>query len=77
MEQEIDLDEFIKLPCINKHVAKTTGASTIEALIGAVWLDSGRDFAEVHRVVHNLRIGAVQQCGDSVVNLSLQSLTIS
>lgn len=37
---------------------KTIGASTIEALVGAVWLDSGRDFVTVHHVIHNLHIGS-------------------
>ena len=35
-----------------------TGASTVEALVGAVWLDSDRNIVKVHHVVHNMKIGS-------------------
>jgi ribonuclease III len=76
VERKIGLDPFIQLPHSLKSVTKTTGASTLEALVGAVWLDSGRDFGQVHRVVHDLHIGAKQACSDSITDLSLESLTI-
>jgi ribonuclease-3 len=76
VERKIGLDPFIQLPHPLKSVSKTTGASTLEALVGAVWLDSGRDFAQIHRVVHDLHIGAKQACSDSVTHLSLETLTI-
>lgn len=44
-------------PCQKGRVSRVTGASTVEALVGAVWVDSQRDLAQVHRVIHNLNIG--------------------
>ncbi|KJK75830.1 hypothetical protein H634G_09194 [Metarhizium anisopliae BRIP 53293] len=58
LQQEWKLARFIKTPFKNKgNVPRTTGASTMEALVGAVWLDSGRDLRVVHHVIHNLKIG--------------------
>lgn len=51
------MDRFVRLPGSLKAVGRTTGASTTEAIVAAVWLDSDRDFDTVHRVVHNLHIG--------------------
>ncbi|KAL6910983.1 hypothetical protein GGI43DRAFT_391689 [Trichoderma evansii] len=51
------MDRFVHLPGSLKAVGRTTGASTTEAIVAAVWLDSGRDFDTVHRVIHNLHIG--------------------
>lgn len=33
------------------HLSQTVLASTIEAIIGAVWIDSGKDLAQVKHVV--------------------------
>ncbi|KID86976.1 Ribonuclease III [Metarhizium guizhouense ARSEF 977] len=58
LQQEWKLASFIKTPTKkNSNVPCTTGASTMEALVGAVWLDSGRDLRVVHHVIHNLKIG--------------------
>jgi len=35
---------------------KTTLASSMEAIIGAVWIDSGKDLKQVQEVMHNMRI---------------------
>ncbi|EHK50582.1 hypothetical protein TRIATDRAFT_83455 [Trichoderma atroviride IMI 206040] len=41
---------FVRLPPEHTTiVSQTTAASTIEALVGAVWIDSDRDFDTVHR----------------------------
>ncbi|KAK6344950.1 hypothetical protein TWF718_006899 [Orbilia javanica] len=38
------------------RIGRVTSASTVEALLGAVWLDSSRDFEQVNRVVCKLGI---------------------
>jgi ribonuclease-3 len=45
-------------PCQKGQVSRVTGASTVEALIGAVWIDSERDLAQVHHAMHNLTIAS-------------------
>ncbi|KAM4055262.1 ribonuclease III domain-containing protein [Hirsutella rhossiliensis] len=58
IEMKWDFSRFIKTSSAQKgHVPRTTGASTMEALVGAVWIDSRRNFSRVHHVIHNLRIG--------------------
>lgn len=53
-----EMDRFVRLPgSLKGTVARTTGASTTEAIVAAVWIDSNRDFDTVHRVIHNLHIG--------------------
>lgn len=47
----------INNPCQGDKVARTTLASTVEALLGAVWLDTGRDYAKVRDIVHDWGIG--------------------
>ncbi|KAK6527409.1 hypothetical protein TWF694_004398 [Orbilia ellipsospora] len=39
-----------------ERVPKTTAASTMEALLGAVWLDSNKDFEQVKKAAVNLEI---------------------
>ncbi|KAK0736727.1 hypothetical protein B0T21DRAFT_288200, partial [Apiosordaria backusii] len=52
-----DLGRFVvKNPCQGKVVSRTTMASTVEALVGAVWLDSGRNFEQVRAVMKRLGI---------------------
>ncbi|UKZ57864.1 hypothetical protein TrVGV298_011725 [Trichoderma virens] len=49
--------KYVKLPpCQNGTISQGICASTAEALIGAVWIDSERDSTTVHRVIHNLGI---------------------
>ncbi|KAM0255222.1 hypothetical protein ACHAQJ_005986, partial [Trichoderma viride] len=49
---------FVRLSPAQKGIMSPgTGASTTEALVGAVWIDSNRDFTTAHRVIHNLDIG--------------------
>jgi ribonuclease-3 len=55
------LDRYVRLPVLRGTVlggtvGRSTAASTTEALVGAVWMDSVHDFDTVHRVVHNLGI---------------------
>jgi hypothetical protein len=56
----------IKNPCQGEEVSRTTMASTVEALVGAVWLDSGRNFEQVREVME--RLGSVDR-GGYVVSL--------
>ncbi|KAH8753342.1 ribonuclease III domain-containing protein [Diaporthe sp. PMI_573] len=54
---KLDLGKFvIKNPSQGKSVSRSTLASTVEALVGAVWLDSVRDFERVRAVIKRLRI---------------------
>ncbi|KAK4148402.1 hypothetical protein C8A00DRAFT_19761, partial [Chaetomidium leptoderma] len=46
----------VKNPCQGEVVSRTTMASTVEALVGAVWLDSGRNFEQVRAVMKRLGI---------------------
>lgn len=58
-QKELGLSRFVKTaPAQQGQVYRVTGASTIEALIGAVWVDSQHDYKRVHHVVHNLDIGS-------------------
>ncbi len=55
--RELELERYvIKNPCQHGEVSPTTLASTVEALIGAVWLDSGNDFEQVQWVITYLGI---------------------
>ncbi|SPJ79168.1 uncharacterized protein FTOL_07559 [Fusarium torulosum] len=57
-QKRLGLSRFIKTaPAQQGQVYRVTGASTIEALIGAVWIDSQHDYKRVHHAVHNLNIG--------------------
>lgn len=57
-----EMDRFVRLPgSLKGTVARTTGASTTEAIVAAVWIDSNRDFDTVQRVIHNLHIGVEAQ----------------
>ncbi|KAJ9213001.1 hypothetical protein DTO166G4_5331 [Paecilomyces variotii] len=47
-------DYLIRNPSQRGEDARTTLASTTEALIGAVWIDSGKDFVTTQRVVKKL-----------------------
>jgi dsRNA-specific ribonuclease len=51
------MDRFVHLPTQSRNVTRITAASTVEALLGAVWIDSDRDYDSVHRAIHNLDIG--------------------
>lgn len=43
-------------PCqVGQEAAKTTLASTVEAIIGAVWFDSNRNLAEVQLLIKRLQ----------------------
>ncbi|KAG7403843.1 hypothetical protein Forpe1208_v016300 [Fusarium oxysporum f. sp. rapae] len=56
--KRLRLSRFTKTaPAQQGQVYRVTGASTIEALIGAVWVDSQHDYKRVHHAVHNLNIG--------------------
>ncbi|KAH7117487.1 ribonuclease III domain-containing protein [Dactylonectria macrodidyma] len=58
LQEKCHLTPYIQTsPAQKGTVTVTTGATTVEALVGAVWLDSCQDYACVHRVVHNLGIG--------------------
>ncbi|KAK2684576.1 hypothetical protein QWA68_016807 [Fusarium oxysporum] len=58
-QKRLGLSRFIKTaPAQQGQVYRVTGASTIEAQIGAVWVDSQHDYKRVHHVVHNLNIGS-------------------
>lgn len=51
------LDSFVvKNPSQRGTLPRAAAASTIEALVGAVWLDSGRDFVAVQSVIDMLGI---------------------
>lgn len=51
------LDKFvIKNPCQGESLSQTTMSSTVEALLGAAWLDSGRNFKQVRAVIEKLEI---------------------
>ncbi|KAH7184507.1 ribonuclease III domain-containing protein [Fusarium oxysporum] len=65
-QKVLGLSKFIKTaPAQQGQVYRVTGASTIEALIGAVWVDSQHDYKRVHHAVHNLNIGSdLLQWGD-------------
>ncbi|KAF2803434.1 uncharacterized protein BDZ99DRAFT_512179 [Mytilinidion resinicola] len=53
--KEWGLKEYIKEnPSQEDKEAKTTLASTVEGIIGAVWVDSDRDFGAVQRVIKKL-----------------------
>ncbi|KAK8125031.1 RNAse III [Apiospora kogelbergensis] len=54
--RDAGLARYIILHPAQKHVARTTLASAVEALVGAVWLDSSKDYATVRRVVRALNI---------------------
>lgn len=57
-----EMDRFVRLPgSLKGTVARTTGASTTEAIVAAVWIDSNRDFDTVQRVIHKLHIGVGSQ----------------
>jgi ribonuclease-3 len=58
-QKRLGLSRFIKTaPAQQGQVYRVTGASTVEALIGAVWVDSQHDYKRVHHAVHNLDIGS-------------------
>ena len=62
---EHGLGKFVvKNPCQGNSVSRTTTASTVEALVGAAWLDSGRDFEQVQAVM--TRLGIVDSTGHVV-----------
>ncbi|KXX72788.1 Ribonuclease 3 [Madurella mycetomatis] len=55
--RQVGLDEFvIRDPTNDGPVSLSQLATTVEALIGAVWIDSGYDFAQAQRVIQALRI---------------------
>ncbi|KAK5085215.1 hypothetical protein LTR05_004495 [Lithohypha guttulata] len=49
-------DIIVHNPCHGRSVPKTTLASSMEAIIGAVWVDSGKSLVDVRRVMQNLHI---------------------
>jgi len=56
--KQLDLDRFIiKNPSQKgEEASRVTLASTVEALIGAVWIDSKQDFNQVQSVIRKLGI---------------------
>ena len=53
--QQWALDEFINTdPSQKGKISKGIRATTVEAIIGAVWLDSGKSVSRVDRVIDNL-----------------------
>lgn len=46
---------LVENPCQGGQEPKTTLASTVEAIIGAVWLDCDRDLVEVQRLIKRLQ----------------------
>ncbi|KAK6522605.1 hypothetical protein TWF281_002043 [Arthrobotrys megalospora] len=59
--------EILVAPCQEylqgQQIGRLTSASTVEALLGAVWLDSNKDFEQVQKVVHKLGIGEIVENG--------------
>lgn len=49
---------MIESPAQKGKVSRGTRASTVEATLGAVWLDSGKSFQEVGHVMHMMGIDA-------------------
>jgi ribonuclease-3 len=57
--QQWSLDQFVnKNPLQNGGVSETIRANTVEAIIGAVWLDSGRNAAQVDLVMEKMGLYA-------------------
>ncbi|KAJ5561014.1 hypothetical protein N7535_009211 [Penicillium sp. DV-2018c] len=53
-----ELDDFITgQPAQNGEITNGTRATTVEAILGAVWIDSGKNIHAVDRVKANLGIG--------------------
>ena len=53
----LGLDQSVtKNPCQKGEVPRVTLASTVEALIGAVWVDSGNQFDQVQSVLRALQV---------------------
>jgi ribonuclease-3 len=49
------LDKFVETnPAQKGKVSKGTRATTVEAIIGAVWVDSGKNASQVNRVMENM-----------------------
>jgi ribonuclease-3 len=54
--QNSGLAKYIaKNPCQQGHVPQETAASTMEALVGAVYLDSGKKISTVRKVLEAIR----------------------
>ena len=54
--KEWNLTKWLKEnPCQAGQEPKTTLASTVEAIIGAVWLDCDRDLVEVQQLIKRLQ----------------------
>jgi ribonuclease-3 len=53
-----ELDDFItSQPAQKGEITNGTRATTVEAILGAVWIDSGMNIHAVDRVKANLGIG--------------------
>lgn len=53
--QQLSLDEFIHRNLLQKgDLSKGIRANTLEAIIGAVWLDSGRDAVQFDCVMERM-----------------------
>jgi dsRNA-specific ribonuclease len=62
--RRLALDKFVtKNPSHQGDVPRTTVASTVEALVGAVWIDTGNDFHQVQLVIQNIGITESFQVG--------------
>lgn len=54
-------DLVVRNPCQQHRGPKSTLASSMEAIVGAVWIDSGKSLEQVQKAMQNLGIGC---CSD-------------
>lgn len=71
--KQLDLDRFIIKNKSQKgaEASRVTLASTVEALIGAVWVDSRQDFNQVQSVIRNLGIECSKKQSAVVPSISV------
>jgi ribonuclease-3 len=50
------LNHVAKNPCQQGHVPQEMAASTVEAVVGAVYLDCGKDISTVKRVLEAIKL---------------------
>ncbi|KAJ5875199.1 uncharacterized protein N7473_012546 [Penicillium subrubescens] len=57
MARALDLQRFIhQRPDLERSVPDSTLATTVEAILGAVWLDSDEDVQQVNEVMEKIRL---------------------
>lgn len=55
MARVLDLQRFIhQRPDLERHVPDSTLATTMEAILGAVWVDSNEDVQQVNEVMEKI-----------------------